>query len=107
MVGNHVADIVERYGPADDRIPGSLIGYIERRRAYDYRTHADQDAAHLDFVTDGVVESFGILGPAEHHVAKLKALATAGVTDFTMYLMNGEEEKQLAEYGDHVLPHFG
>ena len=107
MVGNHVADIVERYGPADDRIPASLIGYIERRRGYDYRTHADQDAAHLDFVTDGVVESFGILGPAEHHVAKLKALATAGVTDFTMYLMNGEEEKQLAEYGDHVLPHFG
>ena len=41
-------------------------------------------------MTDGIVES-----------------STAGVTDFTIYLMNGEEEKQLAEYAEHVLPHFG
>ena len=53
------------------------------------------------------MRSFGILGPAEHHVRRLKALANAGVTDFTIYLMNGEEEKQLAEYAEHVLPHFG
>lgn len=106
MVGNHVADIVEKYGSDNDQIPASLTGYIERRKGYDYKQHADKNAEHLDFVTPDVVESFSILGAAEQHVAKLKQLAAAGVTQFNIYLMNGEEEKQLAEYAEHVLPHF-
>ena len=106
MVGNHVADIVERYGRGDERIPASFTRYIERRKGYDYRQHAAKDAEHLDFVTDDVVASFGILGPAPDHVGRLEALARAGVTDFTIYLMNGEEEEQLAAYAEHVLPHF-
>ena len=40
------------------------------------------------------------------HIAKLNALEAAGVTQFNIYLMNGEEEKQLAEYAEHVVPHF-
>lgn len=106
MVGNHVADIVERYEQGDERIPASFTAYIERRKGYDYRRHAQADAEHLDFVTDDVVASFGIVGAAPEHVEKLKALECAGVTDFTIYLMNGEEEEQLAAYAEHVLPHF-
>lgn len=106
MVGNHVADIVERYGGGDDRIPRPFTAYIERRKGYDYRRHADVDAEHLDFVTDDVVASFGILGNADDHVEKLRALARAGVTDFTIYLMNGQEEQQLAAYAKEILPHF-
>ena len=80
--------------------------YIDRRKGYDYRQHGKKDAEHLDFVTDDVVESFGILGEPEQHVEKLKALEEAGVTQFTIYLMNTEEERIVAEYGDKIIPRF-
>lgn len=106
MVGNHVADIVEKYGKDTELVPESLTSYIERRKGYDYKKHADKDADHLDFITNDVVDSFSILGPAEAHVEKLKQLEAAGVTQFNIYLMCGEEERQLAEYREHVIPHF-
>jgi probable F420-dependent oxidoreductase len=106
MVGNHVADIVEKYGKDTSLVPASLTGYIERRKGYDYKKHAEKDADHLDFITDDVVDSFSILGPAEAHVEKLKELEKAGVTQFNIYLMCGEEERQIAEYREHVIPHF-
>ncbi|MBL8157284.1 MAG: TIGR03842 family LLM class F420-dependent oxidoreductase [Anaerolineae bacterium] len=105
MVGNHVADIVEKYGTSSD-IPARLTEYIEGRKGYDYRHHADKDADHLDFIKDEIIDSFGILGPVEAHVAKLKELEAAGVTQFNIYLMCGEEERIVAEYAEHVLPHF-
>lgn len=106
MVGNHVADIVEKYGSDSDLVPHSFTAYIERRKGYDYKKHADKDADHLDFITDDIIEAFSILGPAEAHVDKLKQLEAAGVTQFNIYLMCGEEERQLAEYREHVIPHF-
>jgi probable F420-dependent oxidoreductase len=105
MVGNHVADIVEKYGTSSD-IPSRLTEYIEGRKGYDYRHHADKDADHLDFIKDEIIDSFGILGPVEQHVEKLKELEAAGVTQFNIYLMCGEEERIVAEYAEHVLPHF-
>ena len=30
----------------------------------------------------------------------------AGVTQFTIYLTNGSEEQIVADYGEHVIPHF-
>jgi len=106
MVGNHVADIVEKYGKDSDLVPKSLTGYIERRKGYDYREHAKKDAAHLDFVTEDVVQSFGVLGEPEQHVEKLKELEAIGVTQFNIYLMNTEEERIVAEYADKIIPHF-
>jgi len=38
MVGNHVADIVARYG-ADSGVPKALTDYIEGRQDYDYNEH--------------------------------------------------------------------
>ncbi len=107
MVGNHVADIVERYGKggASD-IPARLTDYIEGRKGYDYRHHADKDADHLDFISNDIIDSFGILGSAEQHVAKLRELETAGVTQFNIYLMCGDEERIVAEYAENVIPHF-
>ena len=106
MVGNHVADIVDKYGRDSELVPQSLTAYIERRKGYDYKEHAKKDAEHLDFVTDDVVESFSILGEPEQHVEKLKALEEAGVTQFAIYLMNTEEERIVAEYGDKIIPRF-
>ncbi|HRE47126.1 MAG TPA: TIGR03842 family LLM class F420-dependent oxidoreductase [Aggregatilineales bacterium] len=107
MVGNHVADIVDKYGKggAGD-IPSRLTDYIEGRKGYDYRHHADKDADHLDFISNEIIDSFGLLGDAAAHVQKLKELEAAGVTQFNIYLMCGEEERIVAEYAEHVLPHF-
>jgi alkanesulfonate monooxygenase SsuD/methylene tetrahydromethanopterin reductase-like flavin-dependent oxidoreductase (luciferase family) len=38
MVGNHVADIVARYG-ADGTVPQVLTDYIKGRQGYDYAEH--------------------------------------------------------------------
>lgn len=106
MVGNHVADIVEKYGMESDDIPASFTRYIEGRRGYDYKEHADKDAEHLDFITEDIIDAFGILGPVEAHIEKLKELEASGVTQFNIYLMCGEEERIVAEYAEHIIPHF-
>jgi probable F420-dependent oxidoreductase len=107
MVGNHVADIVEKYGrDGGSGIPKRLTDYIEGRKGYNYLKHAEKDADHLDFISADVIDSFSLLGPAEAHVAKIKELEAAGTTQFNVYLMVGEEERQVAEYGEHVIPHF-
>lgn len=106
MVGNHVADIVEKYGMDSPDIPSSLTAYIEGRRGYDYKEHADKDADHLDFISEDIVDAFGILGSVDDHIAKLKELEAAGVTQFNIYLMCGEEERIVAEYGEKIIPHF-
>jgi len=37
-------------------------------------------------------------------VAKLHELADAGVDQFNIYLMNGDEEEQLELYGREIVP---
>lgn len=106
MVGNHVADIVERYGMDSPDVPESLTAYIEGRKGYDYKEHADKDADHLDFISEDIIDAFGILGSVDDHIAKLKELEAAGVTQFNIYLMCGEEERIVAEYGEKIIPHF-
>ncbi|HLY29277.1 MAG TPA: TIGR03842 family LLM class F420-dependent oxidoreductase [Aggregatilineales bacterium] len=106
MVGNHVADLVEHYGKEGGFVPKRLTEYIEGRKGYDYLHHADKDADHLGFIKDDIIDSFGLLGPAEDHVKKLKELESVGVTQYNIYLMCGEEERQIAEYAEHIIPHF-
>ena len=104
MVGNHVADIVERYGMDSPDIPAFLTAYIEGRKGYDYKEHADKDADHLDFISEDIIDAFGIFGDVDQHIAKLKELEAAGVTQFNIYLMCGEEERIVAEYGEKDHP---
>jgi probable F420-dependent oxidoreductase len=104
MVGNHVADIVAKYGTDTDKVPRSLTSYIENRRGYDYRKHGESDNPYLDFITPEVVESFCVLGTPDEHIAKLKALEAAGVTQFNIYLDSGDEENIIAQYGHKIIP---
>ena len=106
MVGNHVADLVERYGKSGNDVPQRLTDYIEGRKGYDYRHHADKDADHLGFISNDIIDSFGILGGVDAHVEKLKELEAAGVTQFNIYLMCGDEERMVEEYGSKILPKF-
>lgn len=106
MVGNHVADLVDKYGKEGNTVPKRLTDYIEGRKGYDYRHHADKDADHLDFISNDIIDSFGVLGDIDQHVAKLKELESIGVTQYNIYLMCGDEERMVEEYGKHILPHF-
>jgi probable F420-dependent oxidoreductase len=106
MVGNHVADLVDRYGKDGGSVPKRLTDYVAGRKGYDYKHHADKDADHLDFISQDIVDSFSVLGKVEDHVTKVRALEEAGVSQFNIYLMCGDEERIVAEYANHVIPQF-
>ncbi|HET7727618.1 MAG TPA: TIGR03842 family LLM class F420-dependent oxidoreductase [Candidatus Limnocylindrales bacterium] len=102
LVSNHVVDLVTKY--PREQLPASLTGYIRDREGYDYRHHAEVGSSNARFVGDEVTDRFCVLGDASEHVAKLRELADAGVDQFNLYLMNGDEEEQLAAYGRDVIP---
>ena len=106
MVGNHVADIVEKYGSDTDQVPASLRDYIKNRKGYDYSKHGKSDNPYLEFITEDVIKSFCVLGHPDEHIQKLKELEKAGTTQFNIYLDNGEEEKIISDYGLKIIPEF-
>ncbi|MDX6223457.1 MAG: hypothetical protein QOD91_2511 [Frankiales bacterium] len=104
MVGNHVADIVARYGDAGGSIPSALTDYIKGREGYDYSEHGKAGNTHTAFVPDEIVDRFCILGPASAHVDKLLELSALGVDQFALYLMHDQRDATLTSYGDIVMP---
>jgi alkanesulfonate monooxygenase SsuD/methylene tetrahydromethanopterin reductase-like flavin-dependent oxidoreductase (luciferase family) len=102
LVSNHVVDLVNKYDPAD--LPPALTTYVRDRQGYDYLHHAEVGSSNAAFVTDEVVDRFCVVGPVEAHLQKLAELADAGVDQFNIYLMNGDEEAQLEVYGRHIIP---
>ncbi|MCU7726970.1 TIGR03842 family LLM class F420-dependent oxidoreductase [Actinoplanes sp. KI2] len=105
MVGNHVADIVARYG-ADGAVPQVLTDYIKGRPGYDYAEHGRAGNTHTTFVPDEVVDRFCILGPVEHHLKRLAELRDLGVDQFAVYLQHDAKEETLAAYGSQIIPAF-
>jgi probable F420-dependent oxidoreductase len=87
MVGNHVADIVAKYG-----------------EGYDYNSHGKSGNDHVDFVPDEIVDRFCVLGTAEQHIEKLEALKSIGVDQFAGYLQHDNKEETLRVYGETVIP---
>jgi len=103
MVGNHVADIVSRYGDSG-AVPQALTDYIKARQGYDYADHGRAGNPHADFVPDEVIDRFCILGPVENHLARLKELQDLGVDQFAVYLQHDDKPGTLAAYGEHIIP---
>jgi alkanesulfonate monooxygenase SsuD/methylene tetrahydromethanopterin reductase-like flavin-dependent oxidoreductase (luciferase family) len=103
MVGNHVADIVTKYGH-HGAVPDALTDYISGRTGYDYNSHGRAENDHVDFVPDEIVDRFCVLGTAAEHIAKLKELQAIGVTQFAGYLQHDNKEETLRVYGEHVIP---
>jgi probable F420-dependent oxidoreductase len=104
MVGNHVADIVERYGSDGAAVPPALSEYIAGRQGYDYNQHGKAGNAHTDFVPDEVIDRFCLIGPVAHQVERLQGLADLGVDQFALYLQHDAKNETLAAFGEHVIP---
>jgi probable F420-dependent oxidoreductase len=104
MVGNHVADIVERYGEDGGGVPKALTDYIKSRKGYDYNEHGRAGNTHTDFVPDEIVDRFCIIGPVAEHVRRLEELKALGVTQFALYLQHDDKDNTLAQYGEKVIP---
>jgi alkanesulfonate monooxygenase SsuD/methylene tetrahydromethanopterin reductase-like flavin-dependent oxidoreductase (luciferase family) len=103
MVGNHVADIVKRYGEGGD-IPRALTDYIKAREGYDYSHHGRVGNPDTEFVPDEIVERFCVLGTVDDHIAKLRELEGLGVDQFNIYLMHDAQDATLEAYGSQVIP---
>ncbi|GAB4118512.1 MAG: TIGR03842 family LLM class F420-dependent oxidoreductase [Roseiflexaceae bacterium] len=104
LVSNHVVDLISRYGT--DQLPPALTRYVSNREGYNYLHHAEVGSSNGQFVTDDIVDRFCIVGPVEEHKRRLRELAEAGVDQFNIYLMSGEEEACLEVYGREILPDF-
>ena len=103
MVGNHVADIVERYGDSAP-VPKALTDYIKGRQGYDYNEHGKAGNSHTAFVPDEIIDRFCIVGPVEAHVKRLNELRDMGVDQFSVYLQHDAKDETLRAYGEKVIP---
>jgi len=103
MVGNHVADLVRRYG-IDGPVPTALTDYISGRQGYDYSHHGRAGNPDTEFVPDDIVDRFCLTGPPSAHVDRLRELAGLGVDQFAVYLMHDQPEATMAAYGADIIP---
>ena len=103
MVGNHVADIVSRYGDSSS-VPAALTDYIKGRQGYDYKQHGQAGNTHTTFVPDAIVDRFCILGKVDEHLKRLNELQEIGVDQFSIYLQHDGKQETLDAYGKHILP---
>ncbi|MFI9804679.1 TIGR03842 family LLM class F420-dependent oxidoreductase [Streptomyces sp. NPDC052301] len=104
MVGNHVADLVARYGEHSAQVPEELTEYIKARQGYDYSHHGRSGNPDTRFVPDEIVDRFCVIGPPAQHVEKLKALRALGVDQFAVYDMHDAQEATIDAYGSQVIP---
>ncbi|EMF26239.1 TIGR03842 family LLM class F420-dependent oxidoreductase [Streptomyces pseudogriseolus] len=107
MVGNHVADLVARYGEHSGMVPEALTEYIKGREGYDYSHHGRAGNPSTDFVPDEIVDRFCLLGPPEAHIEKLRALRDLGVDQFAVYDMHDAQETTIDAYGAEIIPALG
>jgi probable F420-dependent oxidoreductase len=102
LVSNHGVDLVNKY--PREQLPPALTGYIQDRTGYDYHHHAEVGSSNAGFVGDEVTDRFCVLGEPAEVIGKLHELADAGVDQFNVYLMNGDERAQLERIGREIIP---
>jgi probable F420-dependent oxidoreductase len=103
MVGNHVHDMVMRYGDDTEKVPQVLSDYIKARESYNYDHHGKAGSEQTEFVPDEIVDRFCVLGPVEAHIEKLSLLKEMGVDQFGLYLMHDDMDGTLEAYGEQII----
>jgi probable F420-dependent oxidoreductase len=107
MVGNHVADIVARYGSGDDSaspVPKALTDYIKGREGYDYNEHGRAGNSHTTFVPDEIVDRFCVIGTPAEQIQRINELKELGCHQFAVYLQHDDMDGTLQAYGNKVIP---
>lgn len=105
MVGNHVADIVNRYGTGGGGgVPQALTDYIKGREGYDYNEHGRAGNSHTTFVPDNIVDRFCIIGDTNEQIRRIEELRELGVDQFAVYLQHDDMDGTLQAYGQRVVP---
>jgi probable F420-dependent oxidoreductase len=100
LVSNHVVDLINKY--PKEELPEALWKYVENREGYNYLHHAEVGSDNAQFVSDEIADRFAIIGPPAAHRERLGELRDAGVTQFNIYLMNGDEEEQIDLYAPMI-----
>ena len=104
MVGNHVADIVAKYGETSevprsaDRLHQGPAG-LRLQRARPGREHPHRVRARTRSSTASACSA-----PPEDHIAKLEQLKAIGVDQFAVYLQHDNKEETLRAYGETIMP---
>ncbi|MFD6433962.1 TIGR03842 family LLM class F420-dependent oxidoreductase [Streptomyces venezuelae] len=106
MVGNHVADLVAKYGEHSSMVPEALTAYIKAREGYDYSHHGRTGNPDTAFVPDEIVDRFCLLGPVDAHLERLRELWELGVDQFAVYAMHDAREDVIDAYGSAIVPEF-
>ena len=99
MVGNHVADLVSRYGEHSGAVPEALTDYIKAREGYDYSHHgrAGNPRHGLRARRDRRPVLPARPGRGAHReAAELREL---GVDQFAVYDMHDAQEATIDAYG--------
>jgi alkanesulfonate monooxygenase SsuD/methylene tetrahydromethanopterin reductase-like flavin-dependent oxidoreductase (luciferase family) len=105
MVGNHVSDLVNRYGDAGGGgVPQALTDYIKGKQGYDYNEHGKAGNTHTDFVPDEVIDRFCLIGPVSHQLDRLEELRALGVDQFAVYLQHNDKDRTMSAYGEKIIP---
>jgi probable F420-dependent oxidoreductase len=104
LVSNHVVDLLKRYPKQE--LPQELYAYVEDRKGYNYLHHAQVGSDNAQFVSDEITDRYCIVGNVKEQIRRLEELQSIGVHQFNIYLMVGDEEKQVAAYGSKIIPHF-
>jgi hypothetical protein len=89
-----------------EQLPEELITYVAERKGYDYHHHAEVGSDNAMFVPDEIVDRYCVIGPVKEQIRRLEELQALGVHQFNIYLMCGDEEKQVEVYGKQIIPHF-
>jgi probable F420-dependent oxidoreductase len=104
MVGNHVADLVARYGESTGLVPTELTAYIKAREKYDYSHHGRAGNPDTAFVPDEIVERFCLIGPPAAQIERLEQLRALGVDQFALYAMHDAIDPVIEGYARDVMP---
>ncbi len=102
LVGNHIVDLLKKY--PKEQLPPELVTYVEDRPGYNYLHHAEVGSDNSRFVPDEIVDRYCVVGGVKEQVRRIEELRDLGVTQFNLYLMNGDEEKQVETYGQKIIP---
>ena len=106
MVGNHVAEIVERYG-SHSEVPAALTDYVAARKGYDYAHHGRAGNPDTEFVPDEIVDRFCILGDRRPPTSRSsKSCATRAWTSSRSTSCTTRPSRTLEAYGAEVIPAF-